>query len=132
VSATVASLIPNATFFVEVVLFATVLGLMARFVVPPIRQAMQRRQEEIDAARRAAAAESAEARETLATARAEAEQILSDARREGHRIRLVAREVADGVAAEAARRRAEMSAGRSQYDLPIGTGPGQPEEVLVR
>jgi F-type H+-transporting ATPase subunit b len=129
---TVASLMPNATFFVEVALFAAVLGFITRFVVPPIHQAMRRRQEEIDTARSAASADSAEAREILAAARAEADGILDEARREGHRVRVVAREVADGLVAEASRRRAEMLAEvRSQEERLAGVA-GAREEVVVR
>jgi len=40
-------LIPNATFFVELMIFLLVLGVVWRYVVPPVKRAMQERQEMI-------------------------------------------------------------------------------------
>ena len=102
--AAVTSLVPNATFFVELALFAGVVWVVARFVVPPVRSAMHRRQAEIDHARHTAEADTAAARDLLTHARAEAHEIVAQARREGHRIRAVSREVADGIVAQAQRR----------------------------
>lgn len=116
--ATVTSLVPNATFFAELALFAAVVWLVGRFVVPQLRSAMHRRQAEIDHARHTAEADTAAAREMLAQARAEAEEILAEARSEGHRIRAVSREVADGILAEAQRR---AEAGR--HPGPPGGAP---------
>ncbi|HEX5268228.1 MAG TPA: hypothetical protein VFW24_15790 [Acidimicrobiales bacterium] len=106
----VASMMPNATFFVELALFGAVAGVIARYVVPPLRDGVRRRQDEIADARGAADTDAAEARRLLADARAEAETIRAEARREGHRIRLVSREVADGIVAEAKRRTQETAA----------------------
>jgi F-type H+-transporting ATPase subunit b len=43
-------LVPNATFVVELIAFLVVLGIVARFIIPPISRAMHRRQEEIELA----------------------------------------------------------------------------------
>ena len=43
-------LVPNATFVVELIAFLVVLGVVARFIIPPVSRAMERRQEEIQTA----------------------------------------------------------------------------------
>lgn len=130
--AAVTSLIPNATFFAELAVFATVLWVIARFVVPQVRSAMHRRQAEIDQARASAEADTAAAREMLAQARSEAEEILAGARREGHRIRAVSREVADGLLADA-QRRAGAAAQLSPLDhaatVSVPDAPGAVPEM---
>ena len=113
----VASMVPNATFFVELVLFGALVGVMARYVIPAIRNGVRHRQDEIAHARSRADSDAAEAHRLLADVRAEADTILAEARREGHRIRVVAREVADGIVAEA-KRRAHAIAPENQVSPP--------------
>jgi F-type H+-transporting ATPase subunit b len=43
-------LVPNATFVAELIAFLVVLGVVARFILPPINRAMKRRQQEIQTA----------------------------------------------------------------------------------
>lgn len=95
-------LLPNATFFVELLLFVVILFVFYRFVVPPLTTAMGERQAMVDkqvednreATRRL---EQAEERytEALAEARAEAARIRDEARAEAGRIRDEMREKAD-------------------------------------
>jgi len=86
-------LIPNATFLVELVAFIIILGVLGRYVVPPIQRAIVERQERIqaefdearDAKERAEQAE-AEYKASLDEARAEASRIREEARAKGRQI----------------------------------------------
>ncbi|MGH3758169.1 F0F1 ATP synthase subunit B [Actinophytocola sp.] len=86
-------LLPNATIIVESLIFAIVLFVMWRFVVPPVRKAMADRREMVqrqaDESKKAdekfAAAEQRH-REALAEARAEAGKIRDTARAEGQKV----------------------------------------------
>jgi len=86
-------LVPNATFFVEVVAFGIILGVLWRYVIPPIQRAIVERQERIqaefdearDAKERAEQAE-AEHKASLDEARAEASRIREEARAKGRQI----------------------------------------------
>jgi F-type H+-transporting ATPase subunit b len=98
-------LIPNATIFVEVVLFFIFLGVLSKWVLPPITKALAERQEII----RARLVEAEEAKKSLASAEADYQRALADARHEAARIR----EEARGQGAEliaAARQRAQEEA----------------------
>lgn len=85
-------LVPNGTFLVEVVAFLLMLGVLAKWVVPPINKAMTARQEGI----RQQFAELEEAKAKAEAAEHEYRSQLSDARHEAARIREQARE--DGAA----------------------------------
>jgi len=86
-------LIPNATFLVEMVAFFVILGVLWRYVVPPIQRATSERQETIKtqfeearaATERAETAE-AEYKASLARARVQAARIREEARTQGRRI----------------------------------------------
>jgi F-type H+-transporting ATPase subunit b len=85
-------LLPNATFFVEAIIFAVVLFIMWRFVVPPVRKAMadrrdmvQRAAEESKKADERFSAAEQRHREALAEARTEAAKIRDTARAEGQK-----------------------------------------------
>jgi F-type H+-transporting ATPase subunit b len=83
--------LPNTSLiFWEVITFAILLFLLYRYVYPPIRDQIQRRQSEIEDAIDEAQKTRAEARELLAEyrrqieeARVEARQILDEARKQG-------------------------------------------------
>jgi F-type H+-transporting ATPase subunit b len=86
-------LIPNGTFFAELIIFLIVLFVIWRFVLPPIQKAMGERhdtlQRQLDESRQAAEKfEAAKAKyaEELAQARAESNRIRDEARAEGQRI----------------------------------------------
>jgi F-type H+-transporting ATPase subunit b len=86
-------LVPNATFIAELVAFLIVLGVLWKYVVPPVQKAMHERQETIrkqlddaeEARIRKAEAET-EYQRTLAEARQQAAVIRDNARAEAQRI----------------------------------------------
>lgn len=94
-------LIPNATFFVELLLFAVVLFVVWKFVVPPVSAAMEARAEKL--ARQSSDAEAAA--KLLSDATAAYEAAMADTRGEITRLRETARAehkaVVDAAAAEA-------------------------------
>lgn len=95
-------LLPNATFFVELVLFLIVFWIFAKFIVPPLSRAMRERDEmnrkqaedREESARRLRRAEE-RYQESLAEARGEAGRIRDEARADAQRIRDEMREQAD-------------------------------------
>lgn len=83
-------LVPNATIIVELLAFALMLFLLARYVLPPINKALTERQDNIrrqfeqsEQAQAAAEAAEREFREQLSDARHEAARIREDAREQG-------------------------------------------------
>jgi F-type H+-transporting ATPase subunit b len=83
-------LVPNATFFVELLAFALLLFLLAKYVIPPINRAMTARQEairqqfaELDEAKSEAHAAEEEFKSQIADARHEAARIREEAREQG-------------------------------------------------
>ena len=87
-------LFPNATFIVEFVVFLAILGAVAKYILPPLNRAMEKRQAEIkeslEAAERArseADATRAQRGEILEEARAQARQIVTQANASAERVR---------------------------------------------
>lgn len=86
-------ILPNATFFAEVVAFLIILAILWRYVLPIMRKAMDDRQNQIrtqledarDAKQRAESAEE-DYKKSIAGARAEAAQIRESARAEAQQI----------------------------------------------
>ena len=79
-------IVPNGTFFAELIVFVAVFGVVARFILPPIKAAMDERDRLIASAlemsgdaRAEAARLEQESLVVLAAARAEARQLLEDA-----------------------------------------------------
>ncbi|WP_433726818.1 F0F1 ATP synthase subunit B [Nocardia sp. CA-129566] len=106
-------LIPNGTFFVELLIFLIVLGVMWLFVVPPIRKVLAEREERVaetavDNKQAKALFADAEAKyqAAVAQARSEAVAIRNQARAEGRvileQLRSEAQEEADRIVAESA------------------------------
>jgi F-type H+-transporting ATPase subunit b len=89
-------LLPNGTFFFELILFVIVFALFARFIVPPIRRALEQRAERIRQAQR----EKEEADEQYAAAERRHDETLADARRSASEIRDEARASGRGTAEE--------------------------------
>ena len=96
-------LVPNATIFVEVVLFFVLLGVLTKWILPPVVNAVQERQEMA----RARLAEAEEASRRLAEAEAGYQKALAEARHEAGRIREEARAQGAAVIAEARERAQE-------------------------
>ncbi|WP_299577378.1 F0F1 ATP synthase subunit B [uncultured Williamsia sp.] len=105
-------LIPNATFFVVLVIFLIVLAVIGKFVVPPIKQVLEEREEQVAQTGRdnRTATEEFEAaereyREAMKSARGEATGIRDEARAKGRetleQMRSRATAEADGAVAEA-------------------------------
>lgn len=100
-------LLPNGTFFVELIIVVIVLGIVWRLVVPPIQKAMQDRhdrvQQQLEDAERANkrfAEADQRYRDALSEARNESAKIRDEARQEGNRIIEELRESADAEVAE--------------------------------
>jgi F-type H+-transporting ATPase subunit b len=115
-------LVPNGTFWVELIAFAIIVFVLARYVIPPINKAMTERQNAIrkefaDLDERQAEARRAEQefRDQLADAKHEAARIREEAREQGAGIiadmRRQAQEEADRILRHA---RAQLDAERSQ------------------
>lgn len=86
-------LIPNGTFFFVLIIFLIVLGVIAKWVVPPISKVLREReamvQKTTEDNRRAAqlrAAADADYLKVMATARREATNVREEARAEGRKI----------------------------------------------
>ncbi|WP_378733117.1 F0F1 ATP synthase subunit B [Nocardia brasiliensis] len=105
-------LIPNGTFFVELLIFLIVLGVMWFFVVPPIRKVLAEREARADEtlvktkeARQLFAEAEAKHKAALEKVRSEAAAIRSKARAEGREIleqmRGEAQQEANAIVAEA-------------------------------
>jgi F-type H+-transporting ATPase subunit b len=98
-------LVPNGTFFVELIAFAILFFLLAKYIVPPINRAMTARQDairkefaDLDEARAEAKAAEEEFRAQIADARHEAAKIREEAREQGAAIIAEMREQAQAEA----------------------------------
>lgn len=80
-------LVPNGTFFVELIIFVIVLYVLGRYVVPPVREALAEREEMV----RRQAEENQKAAEQFEAADARFKESMSEARGEAARIRDEAR-----------------------------------------
>jgi F-type H+-transporting ATPase subunit b len=99
-------LVPNGTFFVELIAFAIMFFIIARYIVPPINRAMTARQDairkefaDLDQARADAKSAEDEFRAQIADARHEAARIREEAREQGAAIIAEMREQAQADAA---------------------------------
>jgi F-type H+-transporting ATPase subunit b len=115
-------LLPNATFFAELLAFVLILLVLYRWVVPPLSKAMRARQEMIqkqvedseEAGRRLRAAEE-RFESALAEARTEAAKIRDTARADADKLRVELRDQADQeVARIRARGEEQLAAEREQ------------------
>jgi F-type H+-transporting ATPase subunit b len=100
-------LVPNGTFIVELVAFATIVWILGKYVIPPINKAMTARQEAI----RTQFAELDEAKADARKAEADYKEQLNDAKHEAARIREEAREQGAQIVQEA-REKAQVEADR--------------------
>ncbi|MEZ0581144.1 F0F1 ATP synthase subunit B [Nocardioides sp. MH1] len=100
-------LVPNGTFFVELIAFAIMFAILAKYVVPPINRAMTARQDAI----RQQFAELDQAKEEANSAKDEFQSQIADARHEAARIREDAREQGAAIIAEM-REQAQAEAAR--------------------
>jgi F-type H+-transporting ATPase subunit b len=91
-------LLPNGTFIVDLVIFVVVLGIVARFILPPITNAIREREAKVregieagEEGRSEAERLDQERRSTLEAARGEARAILAEAQRDAEAKRDAAR-----------------------------------------
>ena len=100
-------LAPNGTFLVEVIAFAIIVWILAKFVIPPINKAMTARQDAI----RNQFAELDEAKDDANKAEEEFKAQIADARKQAAKIREEASEQGNQIVAEA-REKANAEASR--------------------
>jgi F-type H+-transporting ATPase subunit b len=108
-------LIPNGTFFVELLVVAVILFLVTKYILPPLNRAMEGRQAKIRAALEAADQARAEA-EAAGDERA---KVVSAARDQAREIVDAAQATADQVKAEAGGR------GQVEYDRIVANAQNE-------
>ncbi|HUX03306.1 MAG TPA: F0F1 ATP synthase subunit B [Acidimicrobiales bacterium] len=113
-------LLPNGTFFVELLVLVAILFFMKKYILPPLNKALETRQEKIRASLEAADAARAEA----AAAGDERVKVLNAARDQAREIVAAAQATADQVKAEAGGR------GQAEYDRIVASA--QAEVVMAR
>jgi len=132
-------LLPNGTFIGELIIFAIVLLVIWRFVLPPVQKALKDREDmvrkEAEQSRQAAERfEQAEAKynEALAEARAESASIRDTARAEGQRILDDMRQRAQAEADQIVQRGDEqLAAQRAQVVAELRTHVGELSTALA-
>lgn len=115
-------LLPNATFIVELVAFLIILGILAKYVLPPIDKAVKKRQDEI----RVGLEEAEEGRRQLARAKEERAKSIEEARREARSIIEKATEQAETERAEIVKR------GQEEYDRRLSRAQAELELSVKR
>ena len=113
-------LLPNGTFFVELLVLVAILFFMRKYILPPLNKALEARQEKIRTSLEAADAARAEA----AAAGDERVKVLNAARDQAREIVASAQATADQVKAEAGGR------GQAEFDRIVASA--QVEVVMAR
>jgi F-type H+-transporting ATPase subunit b len=120
--ATSVFLLPNGTFFIELVTVVVILLLMTKYILPPLNKALEARQEKIRESLAAADAAKAEA----AAAGDERQQLLSAARDQAREIVTAAQATSDQVRAESAGR------GQAEYDRIVANANAEVDTARQR
>ena len=115
-------LIPNGTFFIELVTMVVILLLMTKYILPPLNKALESRQEKIRESLAAADAAKAEA----VAAGDERATLLNAARDQAREIVAAAQATSDQVRAEAAGR------GQAEYDRILANANAEDRSGRVR
>jgi len=115
-------LLPNGTFFIELVTVVVILLLMTKYILPPLNKALESRQEKIRESLAAADAAKAEA----AAAGDERAQLLTAARDQAREIVAAAQNTSDQVRAEAAGR------GQAEYDRIVANANAEVDTARQR
>jgi F-type H+-transporting ATPase subunit b len=115
-------LLPNGTFFIELVTVVVILLLMTKYILPPLNKALEARQEKIRESLAAADAAKAEA----AAAGDERAQLLTAARDQAREIVAAAQTTSDQVRAAAAGR------GQAEYDRIIANANAEVDTARQR
>ncbi|MGH9020324.1 MAG: F0F1 ATP synthase subunit B [Acidimicrobiales bacterium] len=104
-------LLPNGTFFVELLVVAVILFIVTKYILPPLNRALEGRQATIRASLEAAD----EARAAAAASDDERLAVLAAAREQAREIGAAAQALADQVKAEAGGR------GQAEYERIVGS-----------
>ena len=115
-------LLPNGTFFIELVTVVVILLLMTKYILPPLNKALESRQEKIRESLAAADAAKAEA----AAAGDERAQLLAAARDQAREIVTAAQATSDQIRAESAGR------GQAEYDRIIANANAEVDTARQR
>jgi len=115
-------LLPNGTFFVELLVVAIILFLVTKYILPPLNKAMTDRQEKIRGSLEAAD----QARADAAVAEDERQKVLAAARDQSREIVAAAQATADQVKAEAAGR------GQAEYDRIVANAQSEVDAIRQR
>ncbi|HEY8080723.1 MAG TPA: F0F1 ATP synthase subunit B [Acidimicrobiales bacterium] len=115
-------LIPNATFFVQIVVCIVLIVLFMRKLLPPLAKAMEKRQEEIRTSLEAAAA----ARQDAEAADDERHHVLDEARGQAREIVATAQQTADKVGKVAAER------AQAEYDRVVAAAAAEVQAARQR
>ena len=115
-------LLPNGTFFIELVTVVVILLLMTKYILPPLNKALESRQEKIRESLAAADAAKAEA----AAAGDERAALLTAARDQAREIVAAAQSTSDQVRAEAAGR------GQAEYDRILANANAEVDTARQR
>jgi F-type H+-transporting ATPase subunit b len=115
-------LLPNGTFFVELLVVAIILFLVTKYILPPLNKAMTDRQEKIRGSLEAAD----QARADAAAAEDERQKVLAAARDQSREIVAAAQATADQVKAEAAGR------GQAEYDRIVANAQSEVDAIRQR
>ena len=108
-------LLPNGTFFVELLVVVAILFIVTKYILPPLNKAMEKRQATIRASLEAAEIARAEA----AAAGDERAVVLAQARDQAREIVAAAQALADQVKAEAGGR------GQAEYERIVASADGE-------
>lgn len=108
-------LLPNGTFFVELLVVVAILFIVTKYILPPLNKAMEKRQATIRASLEAAEIARAEA----AAAGDERATVLAQARDQAREIVAAAQALADQVKAEAGGR------GQAEYERIVASADGE-------
>ena len=103
-------LLPNGTFFIELIVSIILILLIYKYVIPPINKAMEERQEKIRSSLEAAD----QARADAEAADDQRRAVLDEARHQAREIVATANRTADQVRTDAQAR------GQSEYDRIVG------------
>ncbi|HAM03484.1 MAG TPA: ATP synthase F0 subunit B [Acidimicrobiaceae bacterium] len=108
-------LVPDGTFIAELVAFLIIVGIIGKWILPPLNRAMEKRQAEIKESLEAANRAKAEADET----RAERAGILEQARQQAREIVANANTTAERVRGEAVQR------GQQEYERIVSSAEAE-------
>jgi F-type H+-transporting ATPase subunit b len=115
-------LLPNGTFFIELVTVVVILLLMTKYILPPLNKVLESRQERIRESLAAADAAKADA----AAAGDERQQLLANARDQAREIVAAAQATSDQIKAE------EAGRGRAEYDRIIANANAEVDTARQR